>query len=122
MTRWFVAFGCVLACLLPRSVASETPPVLAGTWEVTTRLPNGALKEQWLIQQKGATIAGTARGARGELPVSGTIAGASFRVTVTDKDKTYRVRAMVDGNAMDGTVTYPAGEQYMWQAKRSTIK
>jgi hypothetical protein len=72
-----------------------------------------------MIQQKGATISGIAKGSRGELPISGTMAGASFRVTVRDGDKAYRVRAMLDGDAMDGSVTDPMGAEYVWRAKRS---
>jgi hypothetical protein len=114
----FVAIGCVLSCLLPRAVAGERPPDVAGTWEVTTRLPDKALRERWMIQQKGATISGIATGARGDLPVSGSIAGSSFRVTIRDGDKAYRVRAMLDGDAMEGSVTYPVGGEYAWRAHR----
>jgi hypothetical protein len=119
MSKWIVAFACVLALTFPREVSSETPPSVAGEWEVTTRLPDKVVNERWTIQQKGATITATARGAGGDLPVSGSIAGASFRVTIKDGDQSHKVRAMVDGDAMEGTVTYAAGEEYAWRARRS---
>jgi hypothetical protein len=122
MMTAFVAFGCVLTCLLRPAVAAERPPNVAGTWEVTTRLSDKVLHEQWTIQQKGATISGMAKGTRGDLPVSGSIAGASFRVTVRDGDKAYKVRAMLDGDAMDGSIAYPVGTEYVWRAQRSTTK
>lgn len=122
MRKLVVAFACVLAFAVPSAVSGERPPDIAGAWEVTTRLPDTVITEQWTIQQKGATVTGTARGARGGMPVSGTMAGASFRVTVKDGDKAYKVRAMLDGDAMDGAVTYGAGQEYSWHAKRSKTK
>jgi hypothetical protein len=50
---------------------------------------------------------------------SGTVAGASFRVTITDGNHQYKVRASVDGDAMDGSVTRGVGEEYPWHARRS---
>ena len=123
IVRGIVAVSCVLASIFP-SVASagETPPSVAGTWDVTTRMPGNVITEQWTIQQKGATITATAKGPRGDMPVSGTVAGASFRVTITDGNKQYKVRATVDGDAMDGSVTRGAREEYPWHARRSKTK
>jgi hypothetical protein len=117
-TWWVVALAFVLATTFP---LAETPPSVAGTWDVTIRVPGQATTEQWTIQQKGATITGIAKGARGDMPVSGSIAGASFRVTIKDGDKVYRVRAMVDGDVMDGSVTHGEGEEYSWHASRRTL-
>ena len=119
---WFVATACVLACMFPHGASSETPPSVAGTWDVTTRMPDHVISEQWTIQQKGATITATAKGARVTMPVTGTVAGASFRVTVKDGNHEYKVRATVDGDAMDGSVTYPVGAEYVWHAKRSNTR
>jgi hypothetical protein len=80
------------------------------------------ITEQWVIQQKGATITATAKGARGEMPVSGTVAGASFRVTITYGSYQYKVRATVNGDTMDGSVTRGAGEEYPWHAIRRKTK
>jgi hypothetical protein len=123
IVRGILALACVLASLSP-SVASagETPPSVAGTWDVTTRMPGNVITEQWTIQQKGATITATAKGVRGDMPVSGTVAGASFRVTITDGNHRYKVRASVDGDAMDGSVTRDTGEEYPWHARRSKPK
>lgn len=74
-----LAFACVFASAFTHSASSETPPSVAGTWEVTTRMPDKVINEQWTIQQKGATVTAIAKGARGDMPVSGSIAGASFR-------------------------------------------
>jgi hypothetical protein len=113
-TPWVI----VLAFVFAASLSGETPPSVAGTWDVTTRVPGKTITEQWTIQQKGATITAIAKGARGDMPVSGSIAGASFRVTVKDGDDVYKVRATVDGDAMDGTITYGEGREYPWHAGR----
>jgi hypothetical protein len=122
MRKWVVALACVLASTFPHAASGETPPTIAGMWEVTTRLPDNVISEQWTIQQKGAAITATAKGASGELPVSGSIAGASFRATVKDGDKMYKVRATVDGDTMEGSITRGVGEEYVWHAKRSKTR
>jgi len=120
--RLIVAVACVLASIFPSAASGETPPSLAGTWDVTTRMPGSVITEQWTIQQKGATITATAKGARGDMPVSGTVAGASFRVTITDGNHQYKVRATVDGDTMDGSVTRGVAEEYPWHASRSKTR
>jgi hypothetical protein len=119
MKRGMAALVCVLAFAFPCGVSSERPTSVAGEWDVTTRWPDKVISERWTIQQNGATITATAKGAGGDRAVSGSIAGTSFRATIKDRDKSYRVRAMVDGDTMEGSVTDPAGKQYAWHARRS---
>src|SRR6516165_2392261 len=54
--------------LVASSLFAATPVNVAGTWNVTVRMPGGAVKEQWTIQQKGTAVTGTAKGDHGELP------------------------------------------------------
>ena len=122
MVRVIAAIACVLASMFPSTASGETPPSVAGTWDVTTRMPGHVITEQWTIQQKGATITATRKGGGGDMPVSGTVAGASFRVTITDGNRVYKVRATVDGDSMDGSVTHEPGEEYPWHASRSKNK
>ena len=119
MWKWIVACAWLLACGLSRPVWAERPPSIAGRWEVEIRAQGKTIAEHWTIQQKGAKITGTAKGTRGDMPVSGVMAGARFVVTVKDGDKVYNVLAMLDGDVMDGTVTSGAGEENTWHAKRS---
>jgi hypothetical protein len=111
-----------LACTLAfRTVAADQKPAsVAGDWNVTIRMPAGPVSEHWTIQQKGTAVTGMAKGEHGELPVSGAIEGAFFRVTVRDGEKQYKVRATVDGDAMDGSITLGVGDAHLWFAKRST--
>jgi hypothetical protein len=110
----FITVILLAACLL----AAQTSANVAGLWNVTIRMPGGTASEQWTIQQKGSVVTGTAKGEHGELPVSGKVEGAFFRVTVKDGDKEYKVRATVDGSDMDGSITLGVGEARLWFAKR----
>jgi hypothetical protein len=122
MNKTVVAVACLLVWMVPRVGWTERPANIAGTWEVTTRLHDKALNEQWTIEQKGAILTGTAKSGRGDRVVSGSIAGTLFRVTVQDGAKALKVRAMVDGDTMDGSVTYGAGEEYSWHARRASTR
>ena len=111
--------AAVIVMLLSAAMAfAASPASVAGKWRVTIRMPSGPVMEEWTIQQKGTAIMGTAKGQHGELPVSGTIEGAFFRVTVQDVDRQVKVRATVDGNDMDGSVTRGVGDSHLWFAKR----
>jgi hypothetical protein len=103
------------------NISAQKAAGVAGKWDVTIRMPDRSVSEQWTIQQKGNGITATAKGER-ELPVAGSIDGAFLRVTVTDGNQQYRVRATVDGDAMDGSVTYGKGKEYLWSAKRSKAR
>jgi hypothetical protein len=116
-TAIVMSLVCVLAAMSPRVVFTQRSASVGGKWEVTVRMPERSLNEQWTIQQKGNAVTATAKGER-ELPVSGSIEGAFLRVTVKDGDKQYKVRATVDGNEMDGSITYGPGKEYLWVARR----
>lgn len=92
--------------------------MITGAWEATTTLPDRATTEQWTIRQDGNTVAATATGDHGAMQAAGSVEGSFMRVTVHDGDREYKVRATVDGDAMDGSITLDVGKQYLWQAKR----
>ena len=121
-TAVVVALVSVWALTFERAVSTQKPAGIAGKWDVTIRMPDRSMSEQWTIQQKGSAITATAKGERGELPVSGSVDGAFLRVSVKDGDKQYKVRATVDGDAMDGSVTHATGKEYLWHAKRPKTK
>ena len=112
---------CLLALTFQPDVSTQKAPALAGKWDVSIRLPDKVVSELWTVQQKGNAITATAKGEK-ELPVSGSIDGAFLRVTVTDGSQQYKVRATIDGDAMDGSITYGRGKEYLWHAKRSKSK
>jgi hypothetical protein len=121
-TACVVSLACVFSLTFERMVSAQKAAAgIAGKWEVTIRMPDKSVSELWTIQQKGSAITATAKGER-ELPVAGSIDAAFLRVTVTDGTQQYKVRATIDGNAMDGSITYGKGKEYLWHAKRSTAK
>ena len=121
-TGCVVLLTCVFAALTVRVGSTQGSLGVAGKWDVTTRMPDRTVTEQWMIQQKGSTVNAKAKGEQGEALVSGTFDGAFLRVTVKDGDKQYKVRATLDGDAMDGSITYGTGKEYLWHAKRSKAK
>jgi hypothetical protein len=100
------------------AASGQMPASVSGKWKVTVRMPSGPVSEEWTLQQKGKSVTGTARGDRGELPISGTVEGAFFRISVKDGQKEYKVRATLDGDAMDGSITLGVGDARLWFAKR----
>src|SRR5579863_1228022 len=77
-----------------RMIGANQPNAnVAGKWNVTVRMPGHLVTEQWTVQQKGTIVTGVAKGEKGDMPVSGTIEGAFFRVIEKDGDKQYKVRA-----------------------------
>ena len=121
MKRTALVLSLVWVVAVTFQVSAQKTVGVAGKWDVTIRMPDRSVSEQWTIQQKGSAITATAKGER-ELPVAGSIDGAFLRVTVTDGNQQYRVRATVDGDAMDGSVTYGKGKEYLWSAKRSKAR
>jgi hypothetical protein len=120
-TLLVLSFVCILAMTL-RDVSAQKTVNVAGKWDVIIRMPDRTENEQWTIEQKGTAVTATAKAARGDLPASGTIDGAFFRVTIRNSNDQYKVRATVDGDAMDGSITMGRGTEYLWQAKRSKAK
>ena len=112
-------FLCASASLRWNPASAATPANLTGKWTVTVHEPGHTATEQWTIQQKGTAVSGAAKGEHGELPFSGTIEGAFFRVDVRDGQKVYKVRATVDGESMDGSITMGVGVAHVWSAKRA---
>jgi hypothetical protein len=110
--------AAIILLLSAAVLFAATPASVAGKWNVTIRMPGGPFMEEWTVQQKGAMVTGTAKSQHGELPVSGTVEGAFFRVSVKDGDKEIKVRATVDGDSMDGSATFGVGESRLWFAKR----
>jgi hypothetical protein len=113
---------CTVSFAFQRAVSTQAPANVSGKWEVKIRMPDSVVTEQWMIQQKGKVITATASSGGKQTPVSGSIDGTFFRVTVKDADKEYKVRATVDGDAMDGSITQAVGREYLWQAKRPKAK
>ena len=96
-------------------------PTVSGSWDVTTRMPSGAVKEKWTVKQDGDKISGTVKTADGqEYPIDGEMVppGYFFRVSVKFPDGEHLVRATADKDAMDGSITIGRAE-HLWSATKS---
>jgi hypothetical protein len=122
MKRTAILLGvlCFFAATFAQVASTQKIPGVAGKWTATTRMPDGIVTEEWTVQQKGDKVTGTVKATSGQLPVSGTFSNAGFlRVDVKDGDKVYKVRATIDGDELDGSITTGVGKEYLWQAKRT---
>ncbi len=112
---------CLLVMGFTRVAASQKSPSVAGNWTITAKMPDGNVTEQWTIQQMGGNVMGVAKSASGERPFSGTFDsdGSFLRIDLKDGDKTVKIRATLDGDTMDGSITVGVGKEYLWFAKRA---
>ena len=87
---------------------------VAGTWTMSIESAQGARESTLTLTQTGTTLAGTIKGARGETPVAGSVAGNAVKLTQTlsmgGQEFKIEYAATVDGTAMTGTATNPRGE------------
>ena len=92
---------------------------VAGKWDVTIKMPDRTVTEQWTIQQSNGKLTGMVKRDTGEVPMTGEVTPLEFRADVKDGDKQYKVLATIDNDAhtMDGAVRMGKNE-YLWSAKR----
>ena len=113
---------CFFAVLVVRQASAQKIANLAGSWAAITRMPDRNISEQWTIQQTGDKLTGTVKGDHGELSFAGTIDDVGFvRVDVKAGDTVYKVRATLDNDSLDGSITI-GSKEYVWTAKKSQPK
>lgn len=118
-TLLLCAVLCFFTLLAPPQAPAQKIADLAGSWNAITRMPDHNITEQWTIQQTGDKLTGTVKGDHGEVPFVGTIDDAGFmRADVTAGDMVYKVRATLDNDSMDGSITM-GKKEYVWSAKKS---
>jgi hypothetical protein len=115
-----VAVVCLLAVAFAGMVAAQDAnKMIQGNWTATIHAPDKTMTESWMIKQDSTgKIVGTAKGDKGELPLSGTMAGNVFRGLVTDGDQHYQVHLTLDGDDMDGTIRMGKNE-YLLMLKKA---
>lgn len=104
----------LLALALPASAQS-----VAGTWELTWETPRGAQTTTFVFAQDGMNVTGTARISRGEMvrevPIKdGMLHGDQLTFAIElgmgQRALVQTFTATVKGDAMEGKVTTPRGE------------
>lgn len=96
------------------AAAAEPPANLAGTWQLTVESAMGKRTPTLVLQQQGAALTGTYTGQFGTAPVTGTVAGKTFRFSFTARammrEMHVTYEGKVDGNALSGAIHADMGE------------
>ena len=113
---------CAFALAFAGVASAQKAAALGGTWDVTIQGPNGAINEQWVVQQDGNNVTGKVKNANNEFPLEGTVDGNKIDVHVTAKgpngERHLEVIAVVDGDSIKGKITQN-GMDRDWSAKRA---
>ncbi|HTW80699.1 MAG TPA: hypothetical protein VME23_14225 [Terracidiphilus sp.] len=91
-------------------------PDATGSWQVSWTGRNGDQRQASMqITQKGSKLSGTFEGARGSVPVKGTLDGNQISLTVKLPRRQLSFAGTLDGDKMSGTtergVTWSATRQ-----------
>jgi hypothetical protein len=113
----------VVAFVWMAAAQDTSTPNIVGIWAATIHRSkaDGNLEQQWTIKQDGSNLAGTAKGASGDLPMTEVKQnGLILRAVITDGEMHYVVNASVasTGDTMDGTIRMGTHE-YLLTVKRS---
>jgi len=124
-TSYSIALAFAVLLVWAGSILAAAPPVnVAGAWEMTSQGRNGPMTQTLTIQQDGATIKGTLKGQRGEMPFEGTVEDnkISFsikRQTQNGDTMVLEYTGTVDGDSIKGKVHNERFGDRDWSATRS---
>ena len=94
--------------LLLAATANAADPSLAGSWQLEIASPQGKRTPTMMLSQNGTQVTGTYKSSRGEVPISGTMNGNEFSLTVkisTQNDSlVVEYKGHLEGDALNGRV------------------
>ena len=100
------------------------PAQVAGKWQLTVSLPDGAREYELELSQRYQEARGGARVAGGFLPAfEAKLSGERIDFVLVEGDTSYRFEGRVSANAIDGTVRWgygPRQNRGTWRATRIT--
>ena len=109
--------------MLFASVAGADEGSLSGAWQLEIVSPQGTRTPSMVLTQTGNQVSGSYKSQRGEVPISGTITGSDFALTVkieTDTDKlVVEYKGRVQGDALTGKVAMGARGEATFTGKRA---
>jgi hypothetical protein len=118
--RWTVL---ALAVSIAAPAVAQTPPNIAGDWDVTITSPQGTNTVLVTLKQDGDKVDGLFKSPLGELPFSGTFAGSelkfNFTFPVDGQPLLITMTGKVDGDAIAGKADFGGFAEGDWSAKRS---
>ena len=116
------AFMVMLVVGIASATAAEAD--LSGTWQLEIVSPQGTRTPIVTLTQTGTQLSGTYKSQRGEVPVSGSIQGNDFILTVKLEGQTEKLtveyKGHVDGNVLNGRVMMGARGEANFTGKRAT--
>jgi len=115
------------AAATPPSAAPSTAASggggLAGKWDVTFITPGGEFPANATFTEEGGKISGTFGSQMGEAPITGTVDGRTFKLTMTAQtpqgSMDVALTGEVDGDSIKGKAEIAGMGQMEWSAKRS---
>jgi hypothetical protein len=118
-TAIHIAILCFCVVTLAQIASAQKYANVAGKWDVTIKMPDKNITEQWIIQQdKAGNVTATVKTGADQLNVKGEVNNALLRFDYKVGELEHKIRATVDGNEMDGSVTM-GKKEYVWSAKRA---
>lgn len=109
--------AAMISSAVPQDAAqdNQTAADLTGSWQVSFTAPNGNQRQATLeLKQDGNKLSGTFEGARGSVPVKGSVKGNDVSFDVKMPRRKIAFTGTVDGDKMSGTTEQGAS----WSATR----
>ena len=118
--KFLFVFAALL--VLGMSAFAQTPGV-TGDWELTINSPQGSRNINASFKQEGEKLSGVLRGARGEVPLEGSVKGKevkfSYPYKTAELEFTITMTGTVDADAIKGTADFGGLAEGDWTAKRA---
>jgi hypothetical protein len=124
MTRLNVTLlALAVSIAIGAAAAGQTPPSVAGDWDVTVQSPQGTNTVLVTLKQDGEKLEGLFKSPLGELPFSGTLVGSDMKFTfsfpVDGQPLLITMTGKVAGDAITGKADFGGFAEGDWSAKRA---
>ncbi len=125
MQRQLMLLALMVGIAMPvvaQEAAKDKKVDVTGAWEMVVDSPQGQMTMTANYKQEGETLTGTHVSEMGELPLKGTVKGATIEYTITvdfgGQSMTIKHTGTVDGDTMTGTADLGDMGSMKWTAKR----
>jgi hypothetical protein len=110
----------LVSLALALTVAALADHHVNGKWVIDVKLGDGQGGQATLeLKEDKGKLTGTYTGALGSLPVSGTVNGDQFEVTVASEAGSIMYKGKVSGDTIEGTCSYGQLGEGTFTGKRS---
>ena len=108
--------------LLLAATANAAEPSLSGSWQLEIASPQGTRTPTMKLTQTGAQVSGTYKSSRGEVPISGTMTGNEFsltvKISVPSDTLVVEYKGRLEGDTLAGRVMMGARGEANFSGKR----